>query len=161
MLESAKKQTNVLLGSPPTFPSLVVSRDGTVPQGAFAESQQKFLEPNKEQVASLVNLLKEKKIGIVAHFYMDPEVQGVLSAAAAEWPHIKISDSLVMADGAVAMAEAGCTTVAVLGVDFMSENVRAILDEAGYSDWQSIEWQQMILDALSQRPLRVSHMSHI
>ncbi|KAI8112737.1 hypothetical protein M9434_004057 [Picochlorum sp. BPE23] len=134
MLESAKKQTNVLLGSPPTFPSLVVSRDGTVPQGAFAESQQKFLEPNKEQVTSLVNLLKEKKIGIVAHFYMDPEVQGVLSAAAAEWPHIKISDSLVMADGAVAMAEAGCTTVAVLGVDFMSENVRAILDEAGYSD---------------------------
>lgn len=36
-----------------------------------------------------------------------------------------------MADAAVKMAQAGCTTVAVLGVDFMSENVRAILDEAG------------------------------
>lgn len=36
-----------------------------------------------------------------------------------------------MADAAVAMAHAGCTSIAVLGVDFMSENVRAILDEAG------------------------------
>ena len=36
------------------------------------------------------------------------QVQGVLSSAAERWPHIKISDSLVMADGAVKMAEAGC-----------------------------------------------------
>ena len=134
MLESAKKQTNILLGNMPSFPSLIVSRDSTVPKGAFAESQHKFLEPDQRQVDQLVKVLKEKKIGIVAHFYMDPEVQGVLSAAAAEWPHIKISDSLVMADGAVAMAEAGCTTITVLGVDFMSENVRAILDEAGYEN---------------------------
>lgn len=134
MLESAKKQVNVLLGGVPLFPSLIVSATRTVPQGAFAESQQKFLEPDARQIRELVDVLKEKKIGIVAHFYMDPEVQGVLSAAAAEWPHIKISDSLVMADGAVAMAEAGCKTIAVLGVDFMSENVRAILDEAGHSN---------------------------
>lgn len=59
------------------------------------------------------------------------QVQGVLAAAAEGWPHIHISDSLVMADAAVKMAHAGCTTIAVLGVDFMSENVRAILDEAG------------------------------
>lgn len=39
-----------------------------------------------------------------------------------------------MADRAVAMAEAGCRAVCVLGVDFMSENVRAILDEAGHRD---------------------------
>lgn len=32
------------------------------------------------------------------------------------------------------MAEAGCRAVCVLGVDFMSENVRAILDEAGHTD---------------------------
>ena len=64
------------------------------------------------------------------------QVQGVLSSAAERWPHIHISDSLVMADRAVAMVEAGCTAVAVLGVDFMSENVRAILDEAGHSDVQ-------------------------
>lgn len=79
-------------------------------------------------------VLSEKRIGLVAHFYMDPQVQGVLSAAAERWPHIHISDSLVMADSAVRMAEAGCTSVAVLGVDFMSENVRAILDEAGHAD---------------------------
>jgi len=79
-------------------------------------------------------VLREKRIGVVAHFYMDPQVQGVLTSAAQEWPHIHISDSLVMADSAVAMAAAGCTNVAVLGVDFMSENVRAILDEAGHHD---------------------------
>lgn len=37
-----------------------------------------------------------------------PQVQGVLSSAAEAWPHIHISDSLVMADTAVRMAEAGC-----------------------------------------------------
>lgn len=63
---------------------------------------------------------------------MDPEVQGVLTAAKKQWPHIHISDSLVMADSAVKMAESGCQFIAVLGVDFMSENVRAILDQAGY-----------------------------
>ncbi len=71
-------------------------------------------------------------MGVVAHFYMDPQVQGVLTSAGARWPHIAISDSLVMADKAVRMAEAGCRAIAVLGVDFMSENVRAILDEAGH-----------------------------
>ena len=65
---------------------------------------------------------------------MDPEVQGVLTSAAQRWPHIHISDSLVMADRAVRMVEGGCTTVAVLGVDFMSENVRAILNESGHQD---------------------------
>jgi quinolinate synthase len=64
------------------------------------------------------------------------QVQGVLSAAAEQWPHIHISDSLVMADAAVKMAQEGCSTIAVLGVDFMSENVRAILDEAGLSHVQ-------------------------
>lgn len=78
--------------------------------------------------------MSEKKIGVVAHFYMDPEVQGVLTSARKEWPHIQISDSLVMADKAVDMARAGCKAIGVLGVDFMSENVRAILDEAGYQD---------------------------
>lgn len=81
-----------------------------------------------------MQVLSEKKIGIVAHFYMDPQVQGVLTSAAARWPHIHISDSLVMADRAVKMAEQGCTTMAVLGVDFMSENVAAILKEAGHGN---------------------------
>lgn len=63
---------------------------------------------------------------------MDAEVQGVLTAAKEFWPHIFISDSLVMADASVRMVAGGCEAVAVLGVDFMSENVRAILDDAGH-----------------------------
>lgn len=94
--------------------------------------QAKFLSPDQSKISELVNALTEKEIGIVAHFYMDPEVQGILTAAKRQWPHIHISDSLVMADSAVQMAEAGCKYIAVLGVDFMSENVRAILDQAGF-----------------------------
>jgi quinolinate synthase len=92
-----------------------------------------FLSPDESKVSGLVNTLKEKKIGIVAHFYMDPEVQGILTAAKKQWPHIQISDSLIMADSAVKMAEAGCDYITVLGVDFMSENVRAVLDQAGFN----------------------------
>lgn len=90
--------------------------------------------PDDFKVKELVNVLKAKNIGVVAHFYMDPEVQGILTAAQKQWPHIYISDSLVMADAAVKMAKAGCKFITVLGVDFMSENVRAILDQAGFGD---------------------------
>lgn len=90
--------------------------------------------PDELKVQQLVDVLKEKKIGVVAHFYMDPEVQGVLTAAQKRWPHIYISDSLVMADTAVKMAKDGCQFITVLGVDFMSENVRAILDQAGFPE---------------------------
>ena len=113
------------------FPSLVVSRSGISPQGAYAVAQARFLEPDRSQVSALAALLSQKRVGIVAHFYMDAEVQGVLTAAKALWPHIHISDSLVMADSSVAMVRAGCERIVVLGVDFMSENVRAILDDAG------------------------------
>lgn len=116
------------------FPSLVVSVDGVLPKGSYAEAQAKYLFPNESKVNELVSVLKEKKIGVVAHFYMDPEVQGILTAAQKLWPHIHISDSLVMADSAVKMAKAGCQFITVLGVDFMSENVRAILDQAGFNE---------------------------
>lgn len=114
------------------FPSLVIRADAFVPQGAFAEAQADYLTPDTDTVAELDALLKKKNAGIVAHFYMDPELQGVLSSCS--WPHIKISDSLQMADSAIAMAKAGVRTVVVLGVDFMSENVRAMLDAAGFAD---------------------------
>ncbi|KAL6644140.1 hypothetical protein ACP70R_018906 [Stipagrostis hirtigluma subsp. patula] len=123
-------------GRPPgePFPSLVIGRDGEVrAQGSYAEAQAMFLSPDESKISELVNALVEKKIGVVAHFYMDPEVQGILTAAKKQWPHIHISDSLVMADSAVKMAEAGCDYITVLGVDFMSENVRAILDQAGFN----------------------------
>uniref|UniRef100_A0A7R9V9G1 quinolinate synthase n=1 Tax=Chlamydomonas euryale TaxID=1486919 RepID=A0A7R9V9G1_9CHLO len=135
MLVTMKKRARALAGQlPPAFPSLLVTSEGLTPRGAFAQAQAQYLAPNPADVDRLASLLSEKKMGVVAHFYMDPEVQGVLMSAAERWPHIHISDSLVMADSAVGMAEAGCKYIAVLGVDFMSENVRAILDEAGHSD---------------------------
>ncbi|OIW00298.1 hypothetical protein TanjilG_27549 [Lupinus angustifolius] len=140
VLVSMQKRTKMLVaeseGKVPfeAFPSLIVTADGVVPKGSYAEAQAKYLFPNVLKVDELVNVLKEKKIGVVAHFYMDPEVQGILTAAQKQWPHIHISDSLVMADSAVEMAKAGCQFITVLGVDFMSENVRAILDQAGFNE---------------------------
>ncbi|KAG6516393.1 hypothetical protein ZIOFF_026852 [Zingiber officinale] len=146
-------------GRPPVepFPSLIIGADGIEAKGSYAEAQAHpypdgfvvhvfqylvlicaceiwamFLSPDGSKIQELVNVLRKKKIGVVAHFYMDPEVQGILTAAQKLWPHIHISDSLVMADSAVKMAEAGCDYITVLGVDFMSENVRAILDQAGF-----------------------------
>lgn len=140
VLVSLQKRTKALVaeregrprGEP--FPSLIVDADGIQAKGSYAEAQARFLSPNDVKVEELGNLLEEKKIGVVAHFYMDPEVQGVLTAAQKLWPHIHISDSLVMADSAVKMAKAGCKFITVLGVDFMSENVRAILDQAGFTE---------------------------
>lgn len=137
---SMQKRTKALVaerqGQKPfePFPSLIVTKDGLQAKGSYAEAQARYLFPDKSKVEELVNVLKEKNIGIVAHFYMDPEVQGVLTAAQKYWPHIYISDSLVMADTAVKMAKVGCQFITVLGVDFMSENVRAILDQAGFQD---------------------------
>ena len=112
------------------FPSLTITEDALTPEGSFAEAQAEFLSPDPASVAALDEQLAAKKIGVVAHFYMDPELQGALSACA--WPHVGISDSLKMADAATAMVEAGCEHVVVLGVDFMSENARALLDAAGH-----------------------------
>ncbi|KAI4374594.1 hypothetical protein MLD38_012574 [Melastoma candidum] len=140
VLISMQKRTKAFLarleGKVPyePFPSLIVNADGIQAKGSYAEAQARYLFPDDSTVKELVGVLKEKKIGLVAHFYMDPEVQGVLTAAQKQWPHIHISDSLVMADSAVKMAEAGCQFITVLGVDFMSENVRAILDQAGFSE---------------------------
>ncbi|MEZ4249668.1 MAG: quinolinate synthase NadA [Polyangiales bacterium] len=120
------------------FPSLRITADDLVPEGAFAEAQAAYLRPDAETVRRLAKVLREKKIGVVAHFYMDPELQGVLANVQAggdgheAWPWIHVSDSLVMADKAVEMAEGGCQAVVVLGVDFMSENARAMLDAGGF-----------------------------
>lgn len=115
------------------FPSLLIRGDDLVPQGSFAESQATFLRPDPAAIAETAAALEAKNLGVVAHFYMDAELQGVLTAVKRQWPHIHISDSLVMADRAVLMAEAGVAGIVVLGVDFMSENVRAVLDKAGHT----------------------------
>ncbi len=114
-----------------SFPTLRITRDSLEPRGAFAVAQASFLTPDSSAVDELARVCRENAIGVVAHFYMDAELQGVLTAC--DWPHIHIADSLKMADAAVQMAEAGMTTIVVLGVDFMSENVRAVLDAAGHA----------------------------
>lgn len=113
-----------------SFPSLIIRADELAPMGAFAEAQAEYLSPDPDAVAALEASLRRHRAGVVAHFYMDPELQGVLSAL--EWPHIQISDSLMMADAAIRMCEAGAENIIVLGVDFMSENVRAMLDASGF-----------------------------
>ena len=114
------------------FPSLLLRAAGVSAQGAFAEAQAAFLDPDPATVARLRSLLRASDAGVVAHFYMDAELQGALMATG--WSRLHISDSLVMADRAVTMAQQGARAVVVLGVDFMSENVRAVLDAAGFAD---------------------------
>lgn len=113
------------------FPSLRISAAGFTPQGAFAEAQASYLEPDPAVVRELDGLLAARGAGVVAHFYMDAELQGTLSACSS--PHIHVADSLQMAERAVQMAERGARAIVVLGVDFMSENVRATLDSAGHA----------------------------
>ena len=115
-----------------SFPVLRITKDDLIPEGSFAESQAAFLKPDPAVVKELEATLRAKKIGVVAHFYMDPELQGVL--AACDWEHIGVSDSLLMADRGIRMVAEGCETIVVLGVDFMSENARAMLDAAGHQD---------------------------
>eukprot|EP00850_Spirogloea_muscicola_P004376 SM000018S03741 [mRNA] locus=s18:1048945:1051009:- [translate_table: standard] len=141
MLQSIQRRTRQLLAggdaaAAEPFPSLLVRADGSLEaQGDFAVAQVQYLQPDLAAVERLAEELQRARMGVVAHFYMDPQVQGVLTAARRRWPHIAISDSLVMADGAVRMVEeGGCRSVAVLGVDFMAENARAILDRAGHAD---------------------------
>ena len=43
--------------------------------------QNAFLRPDPAAVDRLVAALEAERIGVVAHFYMDPQVQGVLSSA--------------------------------------------------------------------------------
>ncbi|MCB9746038.1 MAG: quinolinate synthase NadA [Alphaproteobacteria bacterium] len=114
------------------FPSLIVQAEALSAQGAFAEAQATFLQPDPAAVEALDALLRRTNTGVVAHFYMDAELQGVLSAAS--WPHVFISDSLAMADAGTRMVEAGVENIVVLGVDFMSENVRAVLDHNGHTE---------------------------
>ena len=70
------------------FPSLLLTSEGPAAQGAFARAQAEFLEPDGAWVARLDEHLAAANAGIVAHFYMDAELQGALFAS--RWPHIHI-----------------------------------------------------------------------
>jgi quinolinate synthase len=95
------------------------------------------LDPDPDVVAALRDGLLETNLGIVAHYYMDVELQGVLHALKNSHPDLEhrvgISDSLKMGDQAVDMvANHGVESVVCLGVDFMSESVQAILSKNGF-----------------------------
>ena len=116
ILETMKRKTrSIAEGRQGDFPSIAITREGLSAEGEFALAQVAYLEPDSDKVERLASLLSAKKVGIVAHYYMDPEVQGVLTAAKRKWPHIFISDSLVMADKAVDMVNDGCEAIALLG----------------------------------------------
>lgn len=55
-----------------------------------AELQAMSLSPDELKIKELVNVLGEKKIGVVALFYMDLKVQGNLTTVQKQWPHIHI-----------------------------------------------------------------------
>lgn len=78
----------------------------------------------------------DTNMGIVAHYYMDVELQGVLQALKASpgmEKRVGIADSLKMGDLAVEMCQNdGVERVICLGVDFMSESVQAILHKNGF-----------------------------
>lgn len=113
------------------FPSLIISSGGLEANGVFAESQVAFLEPDSGDVSELDARLHQTHTGIVSHYYMDPELQGILSSL--EWPHVFTADSLAMGDAAVGMAERGVSSIVCLGVDFMAESVRSTLDSQGFA----------------------------
>ena len=94
------------------FPSLTIRKDNLEPQGSFAQAQATYLHPDTGSVQELDQTLHKSNVGIVAHYYMDVELQGILSSCS--WPHIRISDSLLMADTAVEMAEQGVKKIVVL-----------------------------------------------
>lgn len=117
------------------FPSLLISSHGKVSaQGSFAQTQAQFLDPDESAVQAVVEALRESNMGIVAHYYMDVELQGVLQKVAEQLPgRIGIADSLKMGDLAVDMVErCNCNGIVCLGVDFMSESVQAILSRNGH-----------------------------
>ncbi len=101
-------------------------------------------------VEDLLDKLIEHKVGIVAHYYMDVELQGILFAIKRrqmellesadnadkipKFPLVAIADSLKMGDDAVNMcSQSNVESVICLGVDFMSESVSAILGKNGFS----------------------------
>lgn len=70
-----------LLAPSQTFPSIVIGPHGRIePQGSFAKAQVQFLNPDMRAVDDLVESLDRAQMGIVAHYYMDVELQGVLQA---------------------------------------------------------------------------------
>jgi len=130
------------------FPSIIIDKNGIKPQGSFAEAQTEFLDPDMDTVHTISNKLSKANMGIVAHYYMDVELQSVLQQVSKLQDvetrqrkgnnvpiasNVAIADSLAMGEYAVKMVqENNISSIACLGVDFMAESVSAILERNGY-----------------------------
>ena len=73
MLETMRRRTRALAPGGrllPLFPSLLVTADRLVPQGAFAEAQAQYLAPEQKQV-SVAGLKASGKVrvGVAAPFF--------------------------------------------------------------------------------------------
>jgi hypothetical protein len=66
LLEGMRKRARQLTpdgrGCGQLFPSLTITAEAITPQGAFAEAQATYLEPNPKMVQALVKVLQEKKV---------------------------------------------------------------------------------------------------
>ncbi|XP_028097659.1 uncharacterized protein LOC114297424 isoform X1 [Camellia sinensis] len=87
-------------------------------------------------VAAPAGLLSTSSLGTPSTSWM-PSQSSYISAMPAQAPSFTyaippVPFFLVMADSAVKMVKAGCQYITVVGVDFMSENVRVILYQAGF-----------------------------
>ena len=73
-----------------SFPSLRIAAQKVSAQGSFAQAQASFLSPDPDVIQELDSMLTTNNVGVVAHFYMDAELQGVLSACT--HPHIFVGE---------------------------------------------------------------------
>jgi len=78
----------VLIQSYPTFPSLLVTRIELKAKGEFAETQAMYLDADQKgtevsiafshhpfaEIEELASFLRDKKVGVVARFYMNARV---------------------------------------------------------------------------------------
>ena len=95
------------------------------------------MDPDPDAIEKLAESLVKAEMGIVSHYYMDAELQGVLHAVQQSDPRLHgrvgTADSLKMGDMAVKMCrEDNVQAIACLGVDFMAESVAAILEKNGF-----------------------------
>lgn len=118
------------------FPSIVIGSGTITPQGSFAEAQSQYMNLDSQSIELLHEKLVASNMGVVAHYYMDVELQGTLQALQSDpynYGAVHIADSLAMGDAAVKMCrDHGVTSIACLGVDFMAESVAAIMEKGGY-----------------------------
>ena len=75
-----------------SFPTLSITAKQLTPRGSFAEAQAAYLSPDERTIDELVALCRDKNVGIVAHYYMDAELQGVLTRLPDAY--VTIADSL-------------------------------------------------------------------